>query len=310
MTSSTEKNTSTSSQSESNPIEESISSSVPQSNTSIPQDGTLEQSLVFKSVNGQDISLSFLPPTKTVYEKAPIYFIISGGGWASCNRENMIAFSGYSVRKLREKGFAVISVDYRLYGDGAVMEDMVSDVMDAARYAKKYEEILKVDADKIITSGHSAGGQLALMLAYAPHDFVEESALTKYDFTVIGTAPLSAPTVMYPDSDVKFLSFTTDHLFSCKQSDSEEGRRGSPITYAGSKKIPTLLIAGEKDEIVYKESSELFFQEVTKAGGSCQLIICKNGGHSFEAIVQGEGTDPAPLVLQNEIVKFAEALVK
>ena len=216
---------------------------VAQSPVSVPTDGQTEQSLVYKSVNGKDIYLEFLPPTATVYAKAPVYYILSGGGWASCSRENMIAFSGYSVRKLREKGFAVVSADYRLVGDGAVMEDMVSDVMDAARYLKKYANILQIDADKIVTSGHSAGGQLALMLAYAPHDFTEESVLTDFDFTVIGTVPLSAPTVMYPDEEDAYLcSFTTDHLFACKWADSEEGRRG--ICLSDLIKLRTAFIHG------------------------------------------------------------------
>lgn len=281
-----------------------------QPTVSVPADGQTEQSLVYKSVNGKDIYLEFLPPASTVFEKAPVYYLLSGGGWASCNRENMIAFSGHSVRKLRAKGFAVVSADYRLVGDGAVMEDMVSDVMDAARYLKKYADVLQIDADKLVTSGHSAGGQLALMLAYAPHDFTEESVLTDCDFTVIGTVPLSATTVMYPDEEGACLcSFTTDRLFACKRADSEEGRRGNPITYAAVKKVPTLLIAGEKDDLVYPENSKRFCEAVQKAGGDCRLILCQNGGHSFEAIDPTQPTDPAPLVLQNEIVKFAEALV-
>jgi predicted dehydrogenase len=70
-----------------------------------------------------------------------------------------------------------------------------------------------------------------------------------------------------------------------------------------------VLIAGEKDELVYPENSKRFCEAAQKAGGDCQLILCQNGGHSFEAIDPTQPTDPAPLVLQNEIIKFAEALV-
>lgn len=41
-----------------------------------------------------------------------MYFIIPGGGWHIEDRQSMIDFSIQSVEGLRDKGFAVVSIDY------------------------------------------------------------------------------------------------------------------------------------------------------------------------------------------------------
>ena len=280
--------------------------------TSVPRSSAGVQTLHYKVVDNKQISMTFQPPAKKVYDKAPVYFIIPGGGWSECSRQSMIGFSAASVAELRSRGFAVVSIEYRVTGSGACMDDIVSDCMDAARYLTKYADVLDIDTQRIVTSGHSAGGHLALMMAYAPHElFVNDSVYQEYDFTVIGTAPISAPTILYPDENGRYLTgFTTGHLFACRIADSEEGRRGSPFTYIGDKTVPTLLIAGTADNLVFPESSTRFYEQCKSAGLPCELILSENGGHTLEAIDQDKPVTPDFQSTQASIVEFVDALVQ
>ena len=110
--------------------------------------GNFKQDLVYKNTAPRDLMLTFLPPLKQKYEKAPVYFIIPGGGWHSEERQSMIDFSAQSVEALRNEGFAVISIDYRVVGEGAVMRDIVTDCFDAARYAAHFADVFKIDKEK------------------------------------------------------------------------------------------------------------------------------------------------------------------
>ena len=47
------------------------------------------------------------------------------------------------------------------------MNGVISDAMDAGRYLAHFANELGIDARRIVTSGHSAGGHLALMMALA-----------------------------------------------------------------------------------------------------------------------------------------------
>ena len=156
--------------------------------------------LIYKKTPQKDLMLTFLPPTLRKYEKAPIYFLIPGGGWHTETRQSMIDFSIESVENLRKQGFAVVSIDYRVHKDGVKMREIITDCFDAARYIAHFAEKLAIDKECFVVSGHSAGAHLALMLAYAP----SKNFQGDYDFTdtfhVKVVAVMSPPTILYDNS--------------------------------------------------------------------------------------------------------------
>ena len=160
-----------------------------------------EQTLTYKIVGDHECTMLYYPPTQPVFDRAPVYVIIPGGGWHRAVAIDMANFSMRSSTALRARGWAVVSLSYRVAPvDGVKMQDIVSDCMDACRYLARFADVLGIDPHRIVTSGHSAGGHLALMLAYAPHRLFTSASpydTRADDFTVIGTAPLSAPTILY-----------------------------------------------------------------------------------------------------------------
>ncbi len=254
-------------------------------NIDIPKNNN-ECDLIYKNAGEKSLSLAFLPPINNVYKKAPVYFIISGGGWQTMNNRGMIQFSKTSVDILRNNGFAVVSPEYRVTTQQNVgIIDCIEDCFDAIRYVAHWADILGIDNSKIALSGHSAGGHLALMLAYAPgHLFKSEHSL-ECEYKVSAVAPMSPPTVLfdgeYPETH---LLDNMDDRFKPKNTH-EFRKMASPVTYVAKDVPPTLLIAGTSDRLVFCNSSQILYDKLTQCGAqNCQLLLSGYGGHCFEKV--------------------------
>lgn len=235
--------------------------------------------LVYKNTPQRDLMLTFLPPLVKKYEKAPVYFIIPGGGWHMEVRQDMINFSNISVSTLRNKGFAVVSPDYRVCGEGVVMHEIIEDCFDAARYIAHFSDELEIDKEKFILSGHSAGAHLALMLSYAPQDLFCDDYEFSDEFKVVASAPLSPPTILY-DNSTHNLRDIVNVFKGCHTK--EEMKKTSPITYIKKNCPPTLLCAGTSDYLVFAKSSELMYDKLKECNVPCELKLSVGGGHCFE----------------------------
>ncbi|MGN1081520.1 MAG: hypothetical protein ACI4QV_05465 [Acutalibacteraceae bacterium] len=67
--------------------------------TDIPKNGEAAE-LIYKTVGERKIELTFLPPICNIYEKAPVYFVIAGGGWHTEARASMLGHSRISIELL------------------------------------------------------------------------------------------------------------------------------------------------------------------------------------------------------------------
>ena len=267
-----------------------------------------EQRLTFKVTQAKALTMLFQPPLKASEDPAPVYLIITGGGWHEGTAEGMLGFSAQSCQYARSKGWAVVSINYRFNSDGADMAQIVSDCMDAGRYLARFAKSLGVDPNRILTSGHSAGGHLALMLALAPHELFRcESPYTE-DFKVIATAPLSPPTALYEESVPVSLAFSMKGLFP--DMSEEEFRRTSPDTYVNAESVPCLSVVGAKDNLVFPVASELLMERYRACGAPGELVYSRNGGHCFESMVPGEASDPDFAGVQTLLERFIDRFTK
>lgn len=257
--------------------------------------------LVYKNTPQRDLMLTFLPPIIKKYEKAPVYFIIPGGGWHMEVRQDMINFSNVSVEALRNKGFAVVSPDYRICKEGVVMSDIISDCFDAAKYIAHFADELEIDKEKFVLSGHSAGAHLALMLSYAPQDLFFDNYEFSDEFKVVASAPLSPPTILYNNSTHN-LRDMVDVFKDCYTK--EEMEKTSPITYVTKDCPPTLLCAGTSDYLVFAKSSELMYKKLKECNVPCELKLSVGGGHCFEQMHDGLEPSISPEKMQDYVTDF------
>ncbi len=92
----------------------------------------------------------------------PAVLFLHGGGWAAGNKKDaqILPFIGGV-----ERGFAVVSVGYRLVPDIRYPENLY-DVNAALRWLHDNAESYLIDPDRIALCGASAGAHLAMMAAF------------------------------------------------------------------------------------------------------------------------------------------------
>ena len=92
----------------------------------------------------------------------PVVVLVHGGCW----REKYSAKPlGGICRALAASGFAVWNVEYRRNGNGGGYPQTLLDVAQAADLLRTVGADHSLDLTRVVTMGHSAGGQLALWLA-------------------------------------------------------------------------------------------------------------------------------------------------
>ncbi len=239
----------------------------------------LKKDYIYKETASGNLELTFLEPLVQKYDKAPLLFMIPGGGWHIEYRQWMIDFVPVVVESLRKEGFAVASIDYRVFSDGVCMHDILTDCFDAIRYLVKYAQVFGIDKSSVVTIGHSAGAHLALMVGYAPQNkFYDEKSVIKM-FGVKGVVALSPATVLY-DKSYHELNDCTD-LFDEKTME-RDMKAAEPISYVSPSCPPTFLAAGTLDPLIHHTSSELLYDMLKKAGVEAELHISVGGGHDYE----------------------------
>ena len=240
--------------------------------------------LVYKNIDDKDLELTFLPPINKIYEKSPVYFLIPGGGWHTAKRESMIDFSKLSVDMLRDKGFAVVAIDYRTANEQIKICDIICDCFDAIGFLAEYSENLQIDVQKIVVSGHSAGAHLALMVANANgNQFTNQYNFDKNLAKVTVVAALSPATVLYEEEYQKTIGFGINYLFK-NPDDLDERKKASPIEYVSALSPSTILFAGTSDPLIYSKSSEILYDKLVSNKVNSKLVLSKNAGHSFEKL--------------------------
>ena len=179
-----------------------------------------------------------------------------GGGLEGGNKELLEGF--------RRQGFAVVSVNYRLF-PRCKCPDYIDDAAMAVAWTFEHIADYGGDSDKIFVSGHSAGGYLALMVALAK----EYTARYGLDADRIAkTYPVSGQTVT--------------HYTIRKERGLPDGipviDDYAPITHAGRGGSPMVLICGDRDlEMLARYEENAHLQALLKHFGHDSVLYEMQG---------------------------------
>ncbi|QOY92924.1 alpha/beta hydrolase [Massilia sp. UMI-21] len=125
----------------------------------------IDANVTYLTASGQDLKLDVYLPVKKSAQPLPVVMYFHGGGWVAGSREG----AALSAMPYMEMGFAFVNVSYRLAKVApapAALEDTLCALQWIGRNAKKYN----FDLSKVVTTGDSAGGHLALATAMVPAD--------------------------------------------------------------------------------------------------------------------------------------------
>lgn len=225
-------------------------------------------------IGNQALQLDFYPSAQP---QAPLVIYLHGGGWASGSRAKL----GLAAQELRQEGFALASVDYRLVPQ-AVWPSQIQDVKCAVRYLRLHAGELGVDPERFGVWGESAGGHLACLIGLAGPEagFDNEGGSSEASSKVQAVADLYGPT------DFTTNDLTTGrglaYLSGLVQNRPELYPQASPASYVTNTAPPFLIVHGEGDDLVPIHQSELLAEKLSSAGVSAQLVRVSQAGHSFE----------------------------
>jgi len=243
-----------------------------------PQTGrvAIEYDVVFGTGGGRDLKCNvYMPPQEGTAR--PAVLLIHGGGWTSGDRSQL---HGYGIL-LGRIGYVCVATEYRLAGE-AKWPAQLHDVKAALRWMRANASRLGIDPNKISVSGNSAGAHLSLMIAGTQNvaGFEGEGGHAGVPTDVAACVAFYAPAQLYAHDQPlrEELSVLFGRGYSL-----ETARAASPIDYASAEFPPTLLITGNKDELVPDEASFRMYRALIDAGANAELHVYADAPHAFDA---------------------------
>jgi len=256
----------------------------------------------YKHVSGKSLMLDIYRPTGEFSgQKSPAIVYIHGGGWiyGSKNGAEFKALKPY-FDSLRERGFTVVSINYRLASSGGIFPAPVEDCKDALRWLSQNSDKYDINENNIGLWGSSSGAHLAMMCAYSPEsgqvsdqEFYAEVPSVRYVVDFFGPATFSGEEI--PSSHF------VKKLMGRYYSDKSMLEKASPITYVTSSSPPTLIVHGEADSLVPLSQSELLYSAFKENGVPSELIIIPSAEHT---LLNASNDDLG--LLFNDVIGFIE----
>lgn len=234
----------------------------------------LHTDIVYHRAGGHELTLniyrlrgSALPGPTLVY--------FHGGGWVLGSPEHAVL----EILPFLEMRWTVVTVAYRLAhvaSAPAAVEDGVCALRWVVRNAQQYG----VDTTRIVLSGASAGGHLALTTGM----ITPETGLGR---ACLADRPLRVSAIInwFGITDVNDLLDGANRqnyavMWLGAQPDREAiARRVSPLTYVRPGLPPVLSIHGTADPAVPYDHSVRLHRELTRHGVPNQLLTLQDGGH-------------------------------
>ena len=120
-----------------------------------------DQRFAYGSDPNQFIDLRL--PSKPKTHASPLVINIHGGFWRA---KYTLNHAGHLCAALTAKGLATANVEYRRVGnEGGAWPGTFADVRSAHQALRQRAASFRLDLNRVLVMGHSAGGQLALCLA-------------------------------------------------------------------------------------------------------------------------------------------------
>lgn len=216
----------------------------------------------------------------------PVVVLVHGGCWLA---QYGLGHLAAMAQALTDAGVATWTLEFRRVGNaGGGWPGTFLDVAQGTDYLRTVAPEHNLDLNRVVVSGHSAGGHLALWLA-ARHKLPPESELYLAD-----PLPFAGVIALAPAADLE-LTYRNQTCSGVSQ----QLVGGTPEQYPqryldGSAAallplgIPQVIITGDHDP-GWLEVSRVYQDKAKAAGETVEIIIPPNAGH-FELVMPTNNT--------------------
>lgn len=218
----------------------------------------------------------FLPTGKG--KKNGIVIFIHGGGWSSGEKDD---FNGLGIDTfLTANGLAMATINYRLAGQYD-FPACLDDIGLAIGYIKSKASDWNIDTSRICLFGRSSGAHLALLYAYTHN----ESGNIRSVIDMFGPTDLT-------DSAIRLhsLNINVTLMLGAYMANAMLWHDASPIFYM-NKAIPTLVMQGTTDTIVFPIESERLQDSLIAHNIPSEYIPWQGNGHGWNQARWRENRD-------------------
>jgi acetyl esterase/lipase len=231
--------------------------------------------ITYLTANNWEARLDVYQPIKATTSPTPVLVYIHGGGWVGGDRNAAL----FHVVPYLEMGWAAVNVSYRL-ARVSLAPAAVEDCRCALRWVISKAKDFNFDVNKLVVTGHSAGGHLSLMTGMLPasagldrqcpgnEELKVAAIINWYGITDVGDL-LEGPNVK--PYAVTWLSSLTNR--------DDIAKRVSPLSYVRPGLPPILTIHGDADPTVPYAHATRLHDALTKAGVPNQLLSIPEGKH-------------------------------
>jgi acetyl esterase/lipase len=228
-----------------------------------------QRDVVYRTVNGKGLTLDLYVPFDRTPGPTAVY--IHGGGWENGSKEQYILW----YLPYLELGMRVVAVRYRLSGEApapAAAEDCDCALWWVFQHGAEYG----IDTRRIVVTGGSAGGHLALLTAFGGSGFsCPDSA---------APAPRPAAIVNYygPTDLVQLYREGMGSLrkwLRAAPAPEDLARQLSPLTWVRKGLPPVLSLHGDADKTVPYEQATKLHTALAAAEVPNELITIRGGAH-------------------------------
>lgn len=227
--------------------------------------------VVYGHKDGMALTMDVIEP-KQNRKGIALMFMVSGG-WVSTWMpvETMAGL----FQPLSDEGYTIIAVRHGS-SPKYVIPEIVEDVRKALTHVHEHASEWKIDPKKLGVFGFSAGGHLSLMLGTTANDKGADGDGPK----VAAVAAVFPPTDLAP---YKTPGNPLQEQFPALKFDSKKTDDYSPLKQVSKVDAPTLLVHGDKDELVPLWHSEKIDAAFNEIGVPSKLVVIKGAAHGFNA---------------------------